>query len=141
LARQGPLVGAAPAGTLYQKVTTETAPSVVAGLNGGKVTAEPLDPKAPFFARQASVVLENSGKIEPERVESYIAADGYRALYHALHEMEPAEVVDEITRSGLRGRGGAGYPTGVKWSMVAKQPAERKYVVCNADEGDPGAFM
>ena len=88
-----------------------------------------------------AVVLENSGLVEPERIESYIAAGGYQALYHVLREMSPAEVVEEITRSGLRGRGGAGYPTGVKWGMVAKQPAERKFVVCNADEGDPGAFM
>ena len=84
---------------------------------------------------------ENSGRIEPERIESYIEAGGYQSLYHVLREMSPAEVVEEITRSGLRGRGGAGYPTGVKWGMVAKQPAGRKFVVCNADEGDPGAFM
>jgi bidirectional [NiFe] hydrogenase diaphorase subunit len=141
LCSRGPLVEVAPAGTLYQKVTAQTAPSVIAGLNGGPVTAEPLDAAAPFFAKQASVVLENSGKVEPERVESYIAADGYRALYRAVREMTPAEVVAEITRSGLRGRGGAGYPTGIKWATVAKNPGERKYVVCNADEGDPGAFM
>jgi bidirectional [NiFe] hydrogenase diaphorase subunit len=141
LCSQGPLVGVAPAGALYQRVTTEAAPSVIAGLHGGTVTAEPLDANAPFFARQASVVLENSGQIEPERVESYIAADGYQALYRAVREMSPAEVVEVITRSGLRGRGGAGYPTGIKWATVAKNPGERKYVVCNADEGDPGAFM
>ncbi|HET7719730.1 MAG TPA: NADH-quinone oxidoreductase subunit F, partial [Acidimicrobiales bacterium] len=70
-----------------------------------------------------------------------IAADGYRALYHVLRDMTPAEVIEAVTRSGLRGRGGAGYPTGVKWGTVAKNPGERKYVVCNADEGDPGAFM
>src|SRR5690606_37529550 len=93
------------------------------------------------FALQASVVLENSGKVEPERIDSYIAAEGYQALHHALLEMEPAEVIDVITRSGLRGRGGAGYPTGLKWATVAKQRSERKFVVCNADEGDPGAFM
>src|SRR5262249_60085052 len=71
----------------------------------------------------------------------YLAADGYVALYHVVREMTPAEVLDEVTRSGLRGRGGAGYPTGLKWSQVARQPAGRKFVVCNADEGDPGAFM
>src|SRR6476620_3536866 len=87
------------------------------------------------------IVLENSGVIEPERIESYIAAGGYQALSHAIREMSPTEVVDTITRSGLRGRGGAGYPTGVKWGMVAKSKGERKYVVCNAAEGDPGAFM
>jgi bidirectional [NiFe] hydrogenase diaphorase subunit len=86
-------------------------------------------------------VLENSGKVEPERIESYIAADGYQALYRVLHDMTPAEVIDAVTRSGLRGRGGAGYPTGVKWATVAKNPGDRKFVACNADEGDPGAFM
>lgn len=141
LCSRGPLVQVDPDGTLYGNVTPGTAPSVIAGLTGGAVTAERLDPAGPFFAGQASVVLENSGRIEPERVESYIAADGYKALYKAVREMTPAEVVEAVTRSGLRGRGGAGYPTGVKWATVAKNPGDRKYVVCNADEGDPGAFM
>lgn len=141
LCSQGPLVAVEPTGALYQKVTPAAAASVVAGVTGGTVTAEPLDPTAPFFARQASVVLENSGRIEPERIESYVAADGYLGLYRAVREMTPAEVVAAVTASGLRGRGGAGYPTGVKWATVAKNPGERKYVVCNADEGDPGAFM
>jgi bidirectional [NiFe] hydrogenase diaphorase subunit len=79
--------------------------------------------------------------VEPERVESYIEASGYHALHHVLREMRPVQVVAEVTKSGLRGRGGAGYPTGLKWATVAKQPAERKFVICNADEGDPGAFM
>jgi bidirectional [NiFe] hydrogenase diaphorase subunit len=138
---EGPLVQVDPDGTLYQKVTAENAASIVGSLSGGQATAVRGDPGGPFFAQQASVVLEHCGLIEPERIESYIGAGGYLALAHVLHEMEPANVVDEIVKSGLRGRGGAGYPTGVKWSMVAKQPAERKYVVCNADEGDPGAFM
>ena len=141
LCSQGPLVQVEPEGTLYQKVAPETAASVIAGVQGGEVEAERADPDSPFFKLQASVVLENSGRVEPERIESYIAADGYRALYRALYEMKPAEVIDAITRSGLRGRGGAGYPTGVKWATVAKNPGERRYVVCNADEGDPGAFM
>ena len=141
LCSRGPLVAVDPDGALYQEVTAEAAPSVVAGLTGGEVWAERLDPHGPFFSRQASVVLENCGRIEPERVESYIAAAGYQALQKVLREMTPAEVVDAITRSGLRGRGGAGYPTGVKWATVAKNSGERKYVVCNADEGDPGAFM
>ncbi|MBX9582705.1 MAG: NAD(P)H-dependent oxidoreductase subunit E [Gemmataceae bacterium] len=141
LCSRGPLVQVDPDGTLYANVTPEAAPSVIAGLAGGPVAAERLDPAGPFFAGQASVVLENSGRVEPERVESYIAADGYKALYKAVREMTPAEVVEAVTRSGLRGRGGAGYPTGVKWATVAKNPGDRKYVVCNADEGDPGAFM
>jgi bidirectional [NiFe] hydrogenase diaphorase subunit len=130
-----------PEGPLYRKVTPDAAPSIVAGVQGGHVEAESLNRNSPFFALQASVVLENSGRIEPERIETYIAAGGYRALHRALFEMTPAEIIDAITRSGLRGRGGAGYPTGVKWATVAKNPGDRKFVVCNADEGDPGAFM
>jgi bidirectional [NiFe] hydrogenase diaphorase subunit len=138
---QGPLVQVDPSGELYQQVTADHAASIVAGLNGGTVTAQRGDPNSPFFALQASVILQNSGHIEPERIETYIAAEGYQALYHVLHDLTPQQVIDEITRSGLRGRGGAAYPTGVKWATVAKNRGERKYVVCNADEGDPGAFM
>jgi bidirectional [NiFe] hydrogenase diaphorase subunit len=141
LCSQGPLVQVDPEGSFYQKVTPEAAPSIIAGVQGGEVEAQRCDATSPFFALQSSVVLENSGRIEPERIETYIAAGGYRALNQVILEMEPAEVIDAVTRSGLRGRGGAGYPTGVKWATVAKSPGERKYVVCNADEGDPGAFM
>ena len=98
-------------------------------------------PEAPFFARQVRIVTENSGRIDPESLEDYLAAGGYAALRTALSSMTPAEVRDEITRSGLRGRGGAGYPTGLKWNTVAKAAGSPKYVICNADEGDPGAFM
>lgn len=128
-------------GTLYEKVTPEDAPSIVAAVNGGETKVQKGDLTQPFFTQQMPIVLENSGKIDPERIESYIAADGYQALYQVLREMTPAKVVDDITRSGLRGRGGAGYPTGVKWATVAKAKGERKFVICNADEGDPGAFM
>src|SRR5271166_1853955 len=138
---EGPLVQLDPESSLYERVSSDQAPSIVAGLNGGAVTARRCDPGRPFFARQKSIVLENSGQIEPERIESYIAADGYRALYEVVREMNPAEVIDAVTRSCLRGRGGAGYPTGLKWGMVAKNQGPHKYVVCNADEGDPGAFM
>ncbi len=95
----------------------------------------------PFFQRQKKIVLENSGNIDPERIEDYVAANGYTALIKALTEMSPREVIDEVTKSGLRGRGGAGYPTGLKWSTVSKSVGAQKYVICNADEGDPGAFM
>lgn len=118
------------AATLQSKPSIDTQPSLQQG-----------DLTQPFFTQQQTIVLENSGKIDPERIEAYIAAKGYQALYHALHEMNPAEVVNAITRSGLRGRGGGGYPTGLKWATVAKAMADRKYVICNADEGDPGAFM
>ncbi|MBR8833378.1 MAG: NAD(P)H-dependent oxidoreductase subunit E [Stigonema ocellatum SAG 48.90 = DSM 106950] len=126
---------------IYEKVTPENAPSIVAALHGGEVKVQKGDLNHPFFTKQLPIVLENSGKIDPERIESYIACDGYQALYHVLRDMTPSEVVDAITRSGLRGRGGAGYPTGVKWATVAKVGGEHKYVICNADEGDPGAFM
>ncbi|HEY8503982.1 MAG TPA: NuoF family protein [Gemmataceae bacterium] len=141
LCGRAPLVRVSPDGLLYQRVTPGNAPSIISALQGGQAEAERCDPAAPFFALQASVVLENSGTVEPERVESYIAAGGYRALHRALFEMSPREVIDAVRRSGLRGRGGAGYPTGVKWETVAKNPGARRYVVCNADEGDPGAFM
>ncbi len=95
----------------------------------------------PFFRRQVKIVLENSGRVDPERIGDYIAANGYEGLLRALTEFSPGEVTEQILRSGLRGRGGAGYPTGLKWSMVAKADSNRKYVICNGDEGDPGAFM
>jgi len=94
-----------------------------------------------FFEKQRPIVLEGSGRIDPERVESCVAAGAYESLYKAITEMTPAEVIQEITTSGLRGRGGGGYPTGLKWSTVYKAKGQRKFVVCNADEGDPGAFM
>ena len=94
-----------------------------------------------FFAQQERVVLEGSGRVDPEDLDSCLAAGAYAGLARALGDLEPAEVVQEITASGLRGRGGAGYPTGLKWSTVAKSKGDRKYVICNGDEGDPGAFM
>ena len=138
---EGPLVQADPQNSLYVKVTAEHAPSIVAALKGGKANAEQGDPNAAFFTKQLSIVLANSGVVDPERIESYIAADGYKALLHVLREMTPKEVVDAMVKSGLRGRGGAGFPTGLKWGTVAKSPGAKKYVICNADEGDPGAFM
>ncbi len=95
----------------------------------------------PFFARQHRMVLANAGRADPERIEDYVAEGGYAALATALWSMSPGEVVEAITASGLRGRGGAGYPTGRKWALLAAADDERKYVVANGDEGDPGAFM
>ena len=138
---EGPLVASDPDGALYQKVTPENAASIVGALKGGKAEAEQGDPKHPFFEKQFCIVLENSGVIDPDRIESYIAADGYLALRNVLREMTPADVLATVTKSGLRGRGGAGYPTGLKWSTVAKTKSTRRFVICNADEGDPGAFM
>jgi bidirectional [NiFe] hydrogenase diaphorase subunit len=139
---QGPFVTADPAGTLYAHVTVEDAPDIVRSLETGppERMAYPQEDR-PFFTRQHKVVLEYEGRVDPERIESYIAAGGYTALLKALTEMTPADVLDTVTHSGLRGRGGAGYPTGLKWNTVAKAPGSQKYVICNGDEGDPGAFM
>jgi bidirectional [NiFe] hydrogenase diaphorase subunit len=134
----GPLVQVDPTGDLYEQVKPADAPAL---LDDNPKTLRRVDPSMSFFTRQLPIVLENSGIVEPERIESYVAAGGYQALWRCLHDMTPAQVVDEVTSSGLRGRGGAGYPTGVKWSLVAKMPDAQKYVICNADEGDPGAFM
>jgi bidirectional [NiFe] hydrogenase diaphorase subunit len=126
---------------IYREVKEEDAPEILqaVGKKPVKRLALPLD--MPFFNRQVKVALENSGDVDPERIEDYIALDGYAALYHAITEMTPSQVVDEVIRSGLRGRGGGGYPTGLKWVTVAKSEGKMRYVICNGDEGDPGAFM
>jgi bidirectional [NiFe] hydrogenase diaphorase subunit len=117
---QGPLVQVDPKGDLYEKVAPETAASIVGTLKGGRTDVTKADPNHPFFSKQMSVVLANSGMVDPERIESYIAADGYVALHDALTELTPKEVVEAMVKSGLRGRGGAGFPTGLKWGTVAK---------------------
>ncbi len=141
LCGRGPLVETDPSGDLYEKVTPETAPSIIAALDGGTPVPSRLDAAHPFFASQTKIVCETSGKIDSERIEEYIAAGGYQALLHVVTDMAPSDVVKAITASGLRGRGGAGYPTGLKWATVARTAAPQKYVICNGDEGDPGAFM
>ena len=95
----------------------------------------------PFIAKQTRIVLENSGKIDAESLDEYIAAGGFRALQKAMFQMTRDEVIEEVDKSGLRGRGGGGFPTGRKWKQVARQKEQVRYVVCNGDEGDPGAFM
>jgi bidirectional [NiFe] hydrogenase diaphorase subunit len=141
---QGPLVGVdhqdGPE-ELFEFVKPEDASALISSLKGGECNVHRGDPKHPFFAKQVKIVRANGGIIDPESIEDYIAVDGYQALHRVLTEMKPAEVVEAITRSGLRGRGGAGFPTGLKWGTVAKSPGAKKYVVCNGDEGDPGAFM
>jgi bidirectional [NiFe] hydrogenase diaphorase subunit len=143
LCSAGPLVLAEPDGVMYANVTAEDAPEIVRSLDSGSDSLPHCDAGSPFFVRQKKIALENTGVVDPERIEDYIAHDGYRALLTALTEMSPREVIDQVIRSGLRGRGGAGYPAGLKWTTVAKagEPGDRKYVICNADEGDPGAFM
>ena len=98
-------------------------------------------PEAPFLAQQSRIVMRNCGGINPESIDEYMGAGGYEATRKALTELKPEEIVQTVIDSGLRGRGGGGFPTGLKWSFAAKNEADRKYVVCNADEGDPGAFM
>ena len=137
----GPLVSSEPDGNLLRNVAEPDVTEIVAGLAGTMPERLLYSRDQPFFQRQTNIVLENSGRIDPEKIEEYIAADGYRALVQALAEMAPAQIVQEVSKSGLRGRGGAGYPTGLKWGTVAKTIGTTKYVICNADEGDPGAFM
>lgn len=130
---------------VYEQVTPEVAREIVekhvAAATPEPVQAHVLPNDLPFFTKQKKIVLANSGLIDPERLEDYIARGGYMALGNALREMTPEEVCETITRSGLRGRGGAGYPTGLKWDLVRKAKGEIKYVVANGDEGDPGAYM
>ncbi len=140
LCAAGPLVLVDPEEILYQHVNATHAATVVASLGGAPVTDLQCDLRE-HFDQQVHVVLENSGHIDPERIEDYIARDGYLALVKVLSELEPNDVIKEITESGLRGRGGGGYPTGLKWGTVAKAIGDIKYVICNGDEGDPGAFM
>ena len=147
LCAEGPLVQVESSGkppVMYQHVTDKDASDVVASLDADAPVQRLVCPSdRPFFTAQKKIVLENCGRIDPERIEEYIANDGYAALMDVLTSATPAEVIDQVTRSGLRGRGGAGYPTGLKWGTVAKaiSPDGRKFVICNADEGDPGAFM
>jgi NADH-quinone oxidoreductase subunit F len=150
----GPIALVYPDGTLYKGVTAPDVPRLVhEHFVKGRPYAKllPRDPITnsiiatqqdfAFFNLQSRVVRENCGIINPENIEEYVARDGYAALGKVLTEWTPARVIEEIKTSGLRGRGGAGFPTGVKWGLMAKAPDKPKYIICNADEGDPGAFM
>lgn len=141
LCTAGPLVSIEPERTLYQGVKVADVGPIIEALGGSPVESMQCPTDLAFFNKQHKIVLENCGRIDPERIEDYIAEGGYEALYNALRGMTPKEVIDEITKGGLRGRGGAGYPTGLKWTTVSKAISDTKYVICNADEGDPGAFM
>ncbi len=136
----GPLVRVDPDEILYHRVKDANADAIVASLGDKPVSALQCDLNE-HFDKQVRVVLENAGHIDPEKIDDYISRDGYKALLTALTEMTPNGVIHRITESGLRGRGGGGYPTGLKWGTVAKASGDLKYVVCNGDEGDPGAFM
>ena len=137
----GPLVRMEPDTIVYQGVRPEDADEIVAALGREPVTRLLLSPDLPFFTRQRKRVLALCGRIDPDNFDDYLAAGGYQAVSTALTTMRPSGVIRLIEDSGLRGRGGAGYPTGLKWATVAKAAGERKYLICNADEGDPGAFM
>jgi len=148
----GPLLRIEPMGWLYVKVKPEDCEDIVEKSIIGDEPVERLvytedgkpylqQEEIPFYKRQTRVALEHCGHINAESIEEYIAAGGYRATAKALFEMTGEEIINEITEAGLRGRGGGGFPAGRKWSQVARQTSEVKYIVCNGDEGDPGAFM
>ncbi len=150
----GPVLIIQPEDSFYQKITAADVPTIVEEhfIKHNPVTRLmykdpaskepiPLARDIPFFNRQVLRVLKNKGLIDPENIEDYIAHDGYIAAAKALSEMTPGEIVDEMKRSGLRGRGGAGFPTGRKWEEAAAVSEDLKYILCNGDEGDPGAFM
>jgi bidirectional [NiFe] hydrogenase diaphorase subunit len=140
LCAAGPLVEIAETGELVEHVSPDDVQPVIEAVDRVKPDSR-RQPQGPFFEKQVRVATENFGKVDPENLDDYIAAGGFQALRRVLSEMTSAEVRDEIMESGLRGRGGAGYPTGLKWTTVAKASGDKKYVICNADEGDPGAFM
>jgi len=151
---RGPLVVIHPQGIFYQRLSAQDVPEVISEtiIKGHVInhllyedpqTAEKIvyERDVPFYKLQKRLVLGDNGFIDPTSIEDYIARGGYSALARALHTMQPEEIIDTIKKSGLRGRGGAGFPTGRKWESCRKAEGEPKYVICNADEGDPGAYM
>ncbi|MFC1902877.1 NADH-quinone oxidoreductase subunit NuoF [Chloroflexota bacterium] len=152
--QQGPIAVIEPEGIFYTHITVDDVPEIVQShFRDGKpverlfykdpISGEPVPyyKDITFYAKQQRIILRNCGHVNPERIEDYIAVGGYQALRKALFEMTPEQVIDEVKRSGLRGRGGAGFPPGLKWEFCRKAPGDQKYMICNADEGDPGAFM
>lgn len=150
----GPILIVYPEGTFYCRVTVEDIQEIVAEHLVKGRTVQRLLFKAPiteeqvpsykdiaFYAKQQRVALRNCGHINPEYIQEYIARDGYEALAKVLTTMTPAQVIEDMKIAGLRGRGGGGFPTGLKWDFASKSPGPKKYIICNADEGDPGAFM
>jgi len=151
---KGPVMIVWPEGTFYNRATARDASAIAASLSDGHHPVERLlyqDPVSgervlreedvPFYRRQQRILFGNNGKIDPKSIEDYLRVGGYAALARALTQSTPEQVVEWVTRSGLRGRGGAGFPTGKKWQVMRRQPGTPKYIICNADEGDPGAFM
>nr|MBR4279806.1 NADH-quinone oxidoreductase subunit NuoF [Clostridia bacterium] len=156
LCEAGPVCIVYPEGSFYAHVTPENVTKIVdehlikgrivkellykGAMEEDEKTVKSLD-KVDFYKKQKRVALRNCGVIDPENIDEYIAFDGYAALGKCLTEMSPDQVIDEILKSGLRGRGGGGFPTGLKWKFAKNSVSDKKYVCCNADEGDPGAFM
>ncbi len=151
---QGPVMTVQPDGIFYQLLADEDIPQLVEehflkGRPVQRLMYTPPEAEVPvpkmseigFFRKQRLIALRNRGLIDPENIEEYIARGGYRGLAKALGSMTPEQIIEEVKNSQLRGRGGAGYPTGVKWQSAARHPSDVKYIICNADEGDPGAFM
>jgi len=151
---QGPVLKVEPEGIVYQKLKEEDIPKLVEehfvkGQPVKKLFLKPAAPpesipdmeEIPFYSKQMLIVLKNRGVIDPESLEEYIARDGYVGARKALLEMTPQQIIQEVKASGLRGRGGAGFTTGLKWEFASKSPGDVKFALCNADEGDPGAFM
>lgn len=153
LCAKGPIVIIRPEETFYAHVKPEDCEEIIQshiceGKKVERLLCKNIDGKLidklnelDFYKKQKRIALKNCGLIDPENIDEYIAFDGYKAIQQVLTEMKPDDVIDTITKSGLRGRGGAGFPTGKKWSFAQKEQADQKYIVCNADEGDPGAFM
>ncbi|NVM25798.1 MAG: NAD(P)H-dependent oxidoreductase subunit E, partial [Desulfobacterales bacterium] len=154
LCAKAPVMSIDPLGVQYQEVNPEDAAEIVAlTLKQNRLldhlayrdaqTGNPIYYRSqiPFYKKQVRRVLANCGRIDPTKIEHYIAAGGYQAIIKALTRMTPEQVIDEATRAKLRGRGGAGFPTGMKWRFTRQAEGGPKYIVCNADEGDPGAFM
>jgi NADP-reducing hydrogenase subunit HndC len=155
LCENGPVVIVYPEGSFYSRIKVDDVPRIVSEhLLKGRIVTELLHKESAaeeqsvhsldqidFYKKQKRIALRNCGLIDPENINEYIAFDGYRALGKCLTELTPDEVVDTIKRSGLRGRGGGGFPTGIKWEFTKRSVSDVKYVCCNADEGDPGAFM
>ena len=153
LCAKGPIVIIRPEDVFYAHVTPEDCEEIInTHIVDGKIverllckdiddkTVKQLD-ELNFYKKQKRIALKNCGIIDPENIDEYIAFDGYKALEKVPFEMTPEEVIKEVSDSGLRGRGGAGFPTGKKWEFTRMAKGDQKYVVCNADEGDPGAFM
>ncbi|MHC4183946.1 MAG: (2Fe-2S) ferredoxin domain-containing protein, partial [Planctomycetota bacterium] len=152
LCARAPVMTIDPPGVFYGRVTVDIVPDVISNtILKGEVIKKlcyaeagkkiPYLKDIPFYSKQKKVVLRNCGVIDPNSIEQYIARNGYESLAKALFKLKPEGIINEMKSSGLRGRGGAGFPTGLKWEFCRKAKGGIKYLICNADEGDPGAFM